>query len=284
MKFLVLGATGMAGHTISIYLLEKGHEVDTFSRKAFAYGHNIIGDIANLSVLKDVIGQGKYDCIINCIGALNQFAENDKTNAVLLNSYLPHWLVQETKQLSTSVIHMSTDCVFSGDTGGYHEDAVTDGMTFYDRSKALGEVQDSKNLTFRNSIIGPDVDKKGIGLFNWFMHQNKEINGYKKAIWSGVTTLTLAQAMEKAAADGLTGLYHLTNNVPICKYDLLCLFNKYFRDNKLIIHEIDGVEVDKTIINTRKDFDFVVPNYEQMIYEMSIWVKTHRELYPHYCI
>ena len=145
MKFLVLGATGMAGHTISIYLLEKGHEVDTFSRKAFAYGHNIIGDIANLSVLKDVIGQGKYDCIINCIGALNQFAENDKTNAVLLNSYLPHWLVQETKQLSTSVIHMSTDCVFSGKKGNYTEKDCPDGETWYDKTKALGEINDETN-------------------------------------------------------------------------------------------------------------------------------------------
>lgn len=282
MKFLVLGATGMAGHTISIYLLERGHTVDTFSRKAFAYGNNIVGNVKNLINLEEIITNGRYDCIINCIGSLNQFAEDDKSDAVFLNSFLPHWLVKVTSTLKTKIIHMSTDCVFSGKQGNYIENVFPDGETFYDRSKALGEIRDTKNLTFRNSIIGPDISVKGIGLFNWFMQQNGTINGYKKAIWSGVTTLTLAKAMEQAAKEDLTGVYHLTNNSIICKYDLLCLFNKYFKAGRLNIMCVDGINLNKSLINTRRDFKFIVPSYEEMVKEMYEWVDVHQNLYPHY--
>ena len=114
MKFLVLGATGMAGHTISIYLLEKGHEVDTLSRKSFPFGNNIVCDITELERLENIIKDNSYNYVINCIGSLNHFAENDKPNAVFLNSYLPHWLAKVSSSLETKVIHMSTDCVFSG--------------------------------------------------------------------------------------------------------------------------------------------------------------------------
>lgn len=282
MKFLILGASGMAGHTISVYLVERGYEVDTFSRRPFPYGRNIVGDAGDLKCLKQVIAAGGYDCIINCIGILNQFAESDKTNAVLLNSLLPHWLAKETAGLKAHTIHMSTDCVFSGENGHYDENAFPDGRTFYDRSKALGELSDGRNLTFRNSIIGPDISAGGIGLFNWFMRQKQPVDGYTGAIWSGVTTLTLAKAMEQAASDRLTGIYHLTNNAGICKYDLLCLFNKYFRRNQLKINPVAGIIADKTLVNNRKDFAFRVPDYEKMVYEMSVWVKEHSELYPHY--
>src|SRR5699024_1115052 len=107
----------------------------------------------------------------------------------------------------TKIIHMSTDCVFSGKIGNYKEDSLRDGETFYDRSKALGELDNQKDLTFRNSIIGPDINENGIGLFNWFMKQEGSINGYSKAIWTGVTTLTLAKAMDSALKEDLVGIY-----------------------------------------------------------------------------
>src|SRR5699024_5151046 len=137
----------------------------------------------------------EYDAIINAVGILNKDAEENKSHAVLLNSYLPHYISNLTKDMNTKVIHMSTDCVFSGKVGSYKEDSLRDGQTFYDRSKALGELENDKDLTFRNSIIGPDMNKNGIGLFNWFMKQNGYIKGFNKAIWTGVTTLTLAKAM-----------------------------------------------------------------------------------------
>jgi dTDP-4-dehydrorhamnose reductase len=283
MKFLVLGASGMAGHTISIYLKEQGHDVTAFTRRPFLYSKNIIGDVRDIKLLKQVILDGQFDVVINCVGLLNQNAESHKHQAVFLNSYLPHYLSHITDDTNTKIIQMSTDCVFSGETGNYCENSFTDGATFYDRSKALGEINDKKNLTFRNSIIGPDINESGIGLFNWFMKQTDTINGYKGAIWTGVTTLTLAKAMEYASKEGLNGLYNLVNNSSISKFDLCGLFNKYFKDNQIIINPSNQVILNKSLVNTRaSEFSFVVPTYDQMVLEMKEWVYSHKELYPHY--
>lgn len=282
MKLLILGGTGMAGHTISIYFKEAGHDVTAFSRSKVNYCKNVNGDITDFKNLKKIINEGQYDAIINAIGILNQDAEDHKSNAVLLNSYLPHFLSDTTKEIKTRVIHMSTDCVFSGKTGGYSETSFRDGETFYDRSKALGELENNKDLTFRNSIIGPDMSERGIGLFNWFMKQEKQINGFTKAIWTGVTTLTLAKAMEQALNENLTGLYNLVNNETISKYELLKLFNKYMKDGQIEILPSDNLSLDKSLINNRTDFSFKVPSYETMVAEMKEWIDNYKDLYPHY--
>jgi len=281
-KFLVLGATGMAGHIISLYLHQQGHDVTTFSKRPFIYCKNIIGDATNKDFVISIIKEGNYDVIINCIGILNQECDKEPSRAVFLNSYLPHLIADTIKNSNTKLIHMSTDCVFSGKTGSYNENSYRDGETFYDRTKALGEIEDNKNLTFRNSIVGPDMKKDGIGLFNWFMKQKGTINGYTKAIWTGVTTLTLAKAMERAAIENLTGIYNLVNNETISKFDLLCLFNKYMRNNQLVILPSEAVNLNKSLVNNRKDFSFKIPSYEEMIIEMKKWIEEHKDLYPHY--
>ena len=225
---------------------------------------------------------GEYDVIINCIGLLNNDADSNPSKAIYLNSYLPHLIVSTLKNTKTKLIQMSTDCVFMGNSGPYYENSLKDGKSFYDRTKALGEVDDSKNLTFRNSIIGPDINPSGIGLFNWFMLQKGKINGFTGAIWTGVTTLTLAKAMEQAIKEDLCGLYNLVNNEAISKYDLLCTFNKHFRSDKIIIDKNTSFKLDKTLKNTRIDFSFKIPSYNQMIFEMKEWVDAHHEMYPHY--
>ena len=264
MKVLVLGATGMAGHTIVLYFKEQGHEVTAFSRNPFPICKWIQGDAFDAEHLRTVIVDGDYDVVINCIGLLNQFAESAPEKAVYINSYLPHRIVAWLKNKRTRFIQVSTDCIFAGNTGPYTENSFPDGRSYYDRTKALGEVNDKKNLTFRNSIIGPDI------------------NGFTKAIWTGVTTLTLAKAMEQALVQNLTGLYNLVNNQSISKYDLLCLFNKYFRNDKVTINQSESLVLDKTLICCRTDFNFVVPTYEQMVIEMKKWVDAHKELYPLY--
>jgi len=284
MKILVLGGSGMAGHTIAIYLKESGHDVASFSRRKLDYCSSITGDVLKFDIIHEIITQGQYDAVINAIGILNKNAEKNKPDAVLLNSYLPHFLSDCTKEMKTKVIHMSTDCVFSGKTGGYSETSFRDGETFYDRTKALGEIENDKDLTFRNSIVGPDINSNGIGLFNWFMKQNGRIRGYTKAIWTGVTTLTLAKAMEQALREDLSGLYNLVNNETISKYDLLKLFNKYMKDDRIEIFPDDSISLDKSLINNRKDFSFNVPSYEIMVSEMREWIINHKELYPHYHI
>lgn len=282
MKLLVLGASGMAGHTIALYFKEQGHEVYAFSRKRFPFCTWIGGDAFDIECLRNVVTTGNYDAIINCIGLLNQFADSAPEKAVYINSYLPHQIVAWLKDTPTRFIQMSTDCVFAGNTGPYDEYSVPDGCSYYDRTKALGEIVDDKNLTFRNSIIGPDISEHGIGLFHWFMKQHTPINGFTKAIWTGVTTLTLAKAMERALQTNLTGLYNLVNNESINKYNLLCLFNKYFRNNEIQIAKSEKLVLDKTLLCKRTDFDFEVPSYEQMIIEMKEWVDNHKDIYPLY--
>lgn len=285
MKFLVLGCNGMAGHIISLYLKEQGHDVTGFARSKSAFVPTIIGDAANTEMLRGVIAAGKYDSVINAIGLLNQFAEANHSAAALLNGYLPHFLAEITDGTSTQVIHMSTDCVFSGKEGHYTEASLPDGATFYDRSKAMGELNDGKNITLRNSIVGPDIKASGIGLLNWFMQQpGPSVNGFTGAIWTGQTTLQLAKTMEAAARERAYGLVNAVPSESITKYDLLGLFNKYLRGGELTINPIDGVTADKSLIRTNFDFNYTIPDYETMVSEMAAWMKSHRALYPHYNI
>lgn len=282
MKFLVLGCNGMAGHTITMYLEEQGHDVFGFDRCKSKYIKNIVGDAQNVDFMKNLIIDGKYDTVINCIGILNQFAEKNKALATFLNSYFPHFLAEVTSGLDTQVIHMSTDCVFSGKRGEYTEDDFRDGETFYDRSKALGELEDDKNITLRNSIVGPDINPNGIGLMNWFMKQNTPITGYTKAMWTGQTTLQLAKTMEVAAKERASGLYNTVPDYSISKYDLLRLFNKYLRNDSIQISPIEGINADKSLKRTRFDFGYIIPDYEVMVSELREWVLRHKGMYPHY--
>lgn len=282
MKFLVLGATGMAGHTISLYLHEQGHDVTAFSTSPFPYCKNINGDAMDKKLITSILQEGKFDVVINCIGILNQLCDIEPSKAIYLNSYLPHLIADTLRNTKSKLIQMSTDCVFSGKSGSYSESSFRDGETFYDRTKALGEVDDNRNLTFRNSIIGPDMKESGIGLFNWFMKQNGTIFGYNQAIWTGTTTLTLAKAMESAALENLTGIYNLVNNKSISKYELLRLFNKYMKADEISIVPSYSVNIDKSLITNRNDFKFKVPSYEQMVIEMRDWILSHKDLYSNY--
>lgn len=283
MKFLVLGCNGMAGHQISLYLQEQGHDVTGFAlEKSALLDKSIAGDATDFPTLKNVIQGGKYDTVINCIGILNQFAERNHPLAVMLNSYLPHFVANVANEAGSQVIHMSTDCVFSGDRGAYTETDFPDGRTFYDRSKALGELNDDRNITLRNSIVGPDINETGIGLLNWFMHQDGEVNGFTGAIWTGQTTLQLAKTMEAVAMERATGLINTVPSEPITKYELLKLFNKYLRNGSLKINPVEGVSADKSLKRTNYSFSYIIPDYEQMIAEAAEWIFAHKNLYPHY--
>lgn len=282
MRILVLGCNGMAGHIIALYFKEHGHDVIGFARSKSDFIDTIIGDAYDINLLSESIKAEEFDAVINCIGLLNQFAENDKAAAAFMNGFLPHFLVKVTDDMPTRVIHMSTDCVFSGKTGPYREDSFPDGTTFYDRSKALGEIRDNKNLTLRNSIVGPDIKARGIGLLNWFMQQSGEVNGFTSAMWTGQTTLQLAKTMEAALNMNAVGLINAVPSTNISKYELLKLFNHYLRNDEIIINPIEGIVADKTLIRSNNDFPYVIPAYDTMVREMSEWINNHKELYPHY--
>ena len=282
MKLLVLGSRGQAGHMISLYMVERGHDVTGFDRTATTLCRPVVGDARDTELVKELVVKGGFDAVINCIGILNQFAENDKALAAFLNGYLPHFLAEITKDLDTQIVHMSTDCVFSGKQGQYTETSPRDGTTFYDRSKALGELEDDKNITLRNSIVGPDMNPSGIGLLNWFMQQRGQVQGYRQALWTGLSTLELAKVMEKAVQQKAHGLYNMVYKQPISKFDLLCLFNKHLRRYPVEVQPSDGNPSDKSLVRTRFDFAYEVPNYETMVAELGVWMREHSQLYPHY--
>lgn len=282
MKILVLGAGGMAGHVIATHLIEQGYEVETLSSRNKLNDKTILMDATDINSLRTFLQNNSYDIVVNCIGILVKQSEDRKDLSTCLNSYLPHFLEEFYKNTSTRLIHLSTDCVFSGKNAPYSERSSYDGELFYDRTKALGEVINDKDLTFRMSIIGPDMQQSGIGLFNWYYAQTGEINGYTKAIWSGITTIELAKGIQAAIEQKITGLYHLVPKQNIAKYDLLKLFTDVFERDDITINPIDAVSLDKTLINNRKDFNFTVGNYETMISEMKTWINKHNNLYPHY--
>lgn len=267
---------------ISLYLKKQGHDVLGFAFSKSQLVDSVAGDARDAAYIKELVGVNKFDSIINCIGLLNQFAENNKADAVYLNSYFPNYLAQLTEGTDTQIIHMSTDCVFSGKRGQYTEDALRDGITFYDRSKALGELNDNRNITLRNSIVGPDINQNGIGLLNWFMQQHGEVTGYTKAMWTGQTTLQLAKTMEAAAKEKAYGLYNTVPDTSISKHDLLGLFNKYIRKEKVTIIPTDKMAADKSLKRTNWDFSYKIPDYEQMVAELADWMIAHKALYPHY--
>lgn len=282
MRVLVLGAGGMAGHVIATYLSEKGHTVSTVSASNKFDDNTTLLDATNTADLRNYLESNSFDVVVNCIGILIQQSESRKDLAAYLNGYLPHFLEYFYRDSQTRVIHLSTDCVFSGENAPYQEDSPYDGQIFYDRSKALGEINNDKDLTFRMSIIGPDMQQKGVGLFNWFYAQTGVINGYQKALWDGITTIELAKGIDDAITQNLTGLYHLVPDTNISKYDLLQLFVRVFDRTDITVNPETTTISDKTLINTRTDFSHTIPTYEVMLTEMKTWIKDHQGLYEHY--
>jgi dTDP-4-dehydrorhamnose reductase len=282
MRALVLGAGGMAGHVIATHLRELGHKVDTLSASNPLDDETILLDVTETRALDTVLAATRYNVVINCVGMLVKESEARPDLASYLNAYLPHHLERRFQDERTKLIHISTDCVFSGTSGPYHENAAYDGQLFYDRSKALGEVRNDKDLTFRMSIVGPDNKPHGTGLFNWFARASGTISGFTNAMWTGVTTIELAKAIVEAIDQDLCGLYHLVPTDNISKFELLTLFRETFWRDDIIIEADSRPAPDKTLVNTRTDFRYTVPDYASMVEEMRDWVKAHPHLYPHY--
>ena len=158
-KIIVLGSNGMAGHIVTLGLRTEIQKYDVIAvaRTNSPAKPNILLDMTDFDALANLIKTSKADIIINCIGLLNKNAEDKIDQAILLNSYFPHFLETITKNTTTKVIHISTDCVFSGNKGGYRENDIKNGIGFYAQSKALGEIVNQKDLTIRTSIIGPGL-------------------------------------------------------------------------------------------------------------------------------
>ena len=283
LKILVLGSTGLIGHQVFNYLLKKEkYELYNISYRKKLNHNTILCDVRNQDEFIEKVKLISPDVIINCIGILIQGSDLDPKNAIFINAYFPHVLVSLSDELNSKLIHMSTDCVFSGDKEmPYIEKDFKDGRDIYAKSKGLGEIINKNHLTIRTSVVGPELKRDGQELFHWFMSQTVKVNGFTKAIWSGVTTLILAKVVDWAIEYKITGLYHVTNNKTIDKFALLNLMKKYTKKN-ILIYPFDEKVSNKSFIDTRQELNFEIPTYDEMIKDMIFQAKNEKYLYSHY--
>ncbi len=280
MRILILGATGMLGHKL-VQVFSQQFDVYATARNstaAFA-GHPVIDRegllgnvwVENFDSVVRAIALSKPQCVVNCIGIIKQHhTAKDPLPSISVNALFPHRLAQVCQAAGSRLIHISTDCVFSGRKGNYDESDVADAEDLYGRTKLLGEVSSDGSLTLRTSIIGRELETSH-GLIEWFLSQEgKAIRGYKKAIFSGFTTNALAQIIAQIIAKhpNLQGVWHVAAE-PISKFDLLSLVKEIYKLNIQI--ESDEIFLCDRSLNSarfKQATDFIPPPWRDMIDQM----------------
>lgn len=280
MRILVLGASGMLGST-AYRVLGKDPRFEAFgtirSERARQFFPNALAanlrsgvDVENLDGLVSVLEQIRPEVVINCVGVVKQLGSaKDPLVAIPLNALLPHRLARLCGLLGARLIHISTDCVFTGAKGNYSEDDSPDAEDLYGRSKLLGEVDYPNAVTLRTSIIGHELESR-TGLVEWFLGETGEVRGFTKAIFSGVTTdeLTRIIADRVIPRADLRGVYHVST-APIAKYDLLRLLNSvYGRETRITADTT--VAIDRSLDSSRfgAKTGYEPPSWPEMIRTM----------------
>ncbi|MCP3924086.1 MAG: SDR family oxidoreductase [Desulfobacterales bacterium] len=282
-KILIFGSTGMIGHMIYNYLETlNNYELFSFANNKKISENTHLFDVRNNEEIKRYLEDIKPDYVINCAGLLIHDSKDRIEDAILINSLFPNVLSRLGNELNYKLIQISTDCVFSGNDGNYSEDSIPDGNSVYARVKALGEINNKKDLTIRTSTIGPELNVNGHGLLHWFLQQKGTIIGFDKAYWSGVTTLELAKGIDEFITQDITGIYNFTSKNKISKYDLLLIFKKIWKKADLIIKADSNHKNDKSLCNIRNDFEFNIKGYEDMLVDSYNWMLNNKNIYQHY--
>lgn len=277
-RVLVLGATGMLGHVVAQRFAERFEvlagvrDVDRARRFGIA-GEPHAVDAMEPTAAAELVARLRPDVVVNAIGLVKQLEEaNRPIPAITVNALLPHVLADACASHGSRLIHVSTDCVFSGTLeapASYTERDVPDARDLYGRSKLLGEVAEAPGLTLRTSIIGRELDRAS-GLMEWYASQGDEpVNGFTNALFTGLTTRALARVMESVILDhpDLTGLYHVAS-APISKYDLLLRL----RDALGLrgeIRPLDEPRINRALDGTRfaEATGIAVPSWDDMVAE-----------------
>jgi len=229
-------------------------------------------DAVKISQVKKVIEEISPDVLINCIGVVKQLSEERGVLLnIWLNSLFPHQLYQICRARKIRLIHISTDCVFSGSKGNYREDDPSDAEDVYGQTKYLGEVNEDGALTIRTSIVGRELASTN-GLLEWFLsNQGGRVQGYTNAIFSGFPTFHLSRIIADIITNhrNLSGLYHVSSE-PISKFKLLTLINTAMKLN-IDIEEYPDFRCDRSLDSTlyRKETGFAPPSWEKMIDELA---------------
>lgn len=292
MRILILGGNGMIGHKMyqvlsnnyadTWVLFKKNIEQVSFSE--IFNKHKVIDnfDLVQFDKLNTILDNLSPDVIINAAGiTIRRGINENKYKSILVNSALPHLLDNWTNYNHKRLIHFSTDCVFSGKKGFYTESSLTDAEDTYGRTKALGEVISQNSLTLRGSMIGRELENK-TELLEWFLNQNENtVKGFANVIYSGITTIRMANYVHKIIRDfpNMHGIYNVSSN-SITKYDLVNLFNSFFKKGTSIIPD-SSYTSNKDLDSTKfyKDIGLIKPNWGDLVEELLVDCQSNLKYY-----
>lgn len=262
MKVLVLGVTGMLGNAVFRRLAERSEvSIAGTARSTAAYRYFdpalhdriVTGvDVENFDSVVDALARTRPEVVVNAVGLIKQLqVAKDPLNALPINAILPHRLARLCAATNARLIHVSTDCVFSGERGNYVEADRPDADDLYGRSKLLGEVDYPNAVTLRTSIIGHELGDAHHALVDWFLSQSGKTRGFTRAIFSGVPTVELADVILDNVLPNpqLHGLYHVSA-APISKFDLLQLVARKYAKS-IDIEADDRLVIDRSLDSTR---------------------------------
>lgn len=277
---LVIGASGMLGNAVLRFFSQApGYSVVGSVRSAatlsllpdFLRSRVVVGvDVESPDSLLSLFTEVRPTVVINCVGLVKQLAGAHSTlTAIPINSLLPHRLLKLCKFSGARLIHISTDCVFSGAKGMYSENDFADAKDLYGRSKLLGEVDDRQAVTLRTSIIGHELSEAH-GLVGWFLAQRGHVKGFRRAIFSGLPTVELARVIGDFVLPrpALHGIYHVSAE-PIDKYELLTLIKRTY-GVPVEIYPDDGVVIDRSLDSSRfrHDTGYSPPAWPRLVQSM----------------
>lgn len=262
MNIVVLGSTGMLGHMVASRAKSE-HEVYEINRNELDASRFTEEDFFLVSKLNP-------DVVINCMGIIKQLKEGPELSYAV-NAVFPHKLSHLCHDFGIRLVHISTDCVYSGNKGNYVETDFSDVNDTYGNSKYLGEVDYCpETITLRTSIIGHEKSGKNLSLVDWFLSQTGSVNGFSKAIFSGFPTVELADIILNYVLpdEGLSGLYHVSAE-PIDKYNLLTLIKERYAFDIEINKETEFT-IDRSLNSDRFKMDtgYEPPNWPELIDKM----------------
>ncbi len=272
MKVLILGSSGLLGNTLKIFLKEKKIRLYFISKKKTSKSNLNLRNFKNFKKLEQIIKKINPKYIINCIGVTHHRKTNEnKINTKFINSTLPLYLSKLCLEYKIYLVHISTDCVFSGKSGNYSEKSRKNPIGYYGLTKSKGEVKNRYTTTIRTSFIGPEVKTKN-QLLNWFLAQKNEIKGFDKAFFSGLTSLELSNIIYTYFLKKHF-FYNFILNIggpKISKYKLLLLISKIFK-KKIIIKKFSKLKIDRSLNSKkfRKLSKYKMKKWDKMLVELK---------------
>ena len=281
MRILILGGDGMLGHQLLAYLRPR-HDVRVTLRQdiaayrqyeLFSRDNSFLGiDVRSFERLVEVMADFRPEAVVNAVGIVKQRADaKESIPSLEINALLPHRLSVLCRGIGARLIHMSTDCIFSGKRGNYFETDSSDAEDLYGKTKFLGEVHESNCLTLRSSIIGRELARH-TSLLDWFLAQTSTVKGFRQAIYSGLTTIEMSKIIERILIEypNASGLYQVSSN-PINKYELLLLIRNIFNLNIEICPD-DTFKCDRSLNSSRfrAEFGYTPPAWAAMIEELGM--------------